>query len=392
METLAYLHLALAHEDPINDESGFILDSHKLFDGLNWKKLSSCAWVYMLPLAVALSLLGMTSPALAALQEGDNSPEVTALQQRLQNLGYLKARASGYFGTLTKEAVIQFQKAKGLTPDGVVGAQTQAALAENTQLSMSLAKTSVRTTKTNTPRSRTTTRPRTRTNQPQVSQRSNSFLGMGSSGQEVQALQEVLRGTGHYRGPINGVFDANTEAAVRRFQQTKRLTVDGVVGPQTRAALPAVGGSSPISERKPRVNVTARKTSPTVTEQRTNPNVLIQGQTSQAVVDLQRRLRELSYFRGRLTGSFDGETKEAVIEFQKDHNLPADGVVGTNTSSVLQKVSERSAVANLQKRLKEKGFYEGSSHGEFDRQTREAIEAAQRAYGLSEDDIVNKRF
>lgn len=390
METLAYLHLALAHEASVNEESGSIANSQKLFARLNWKKLSSCAWVYMLPLTVALSLLGTTSEALAALQEGDNSPEVIALQQRLQSLGYLKARASGYFGTLTKEAVIQFQKAKGLIPDGVVGPQTQAALAENTQLMMTQTTMSVRTT-TRTNNTPTRTPNRARTNQPQVSQRSNSFLSVGSRGQEVQALQEVLTGIGYYRGRVNGVFDANTEAAVRRFQQAKKLTVDGIVGSQTRAALPAVGGTSPnASERRTRS--TAQKSSPVPTQQRTNPTVLAQGQTSQAVVDLQRRLRELSYFRGRLTGSFDSDTKEAVIAFQKDQNLLADGVVGANTLSVLQKVSQRSAVANLQTRLKEKGFYEGPSHGEFDKQTRKAIEAAQRAYGLSEDDIVNKGF
>jgi peptidoglycan hydrolase-like protein with peptidoglycan-binding domain len=38
---------------------------------------------------------------------------------------------------------------------------------------------------------------------------------------------------GFYTGPISGVFDAQTDAAVRQQQQALALVVDGTVGDQT---------------------------------------------------------------------------------------------------------------------------------------------------------------
>jgi lipoprotein-anchoring transpeptidase ErfK/SrfK len=55
---------------------------------------------------------------------------VTALQQRLTELGYWNGKADGKFGLVTQQAVYALQKAAGLTRDGVVGAKTRKALAD----------------------------------------------------------------------------------------------------------------------------------------------------------------------------------------------------------------------------------------------------------------------
>ena len=60
-------------------------------------------------------------------RQGDAGDEVRAFQTRLVELGYLKT-ADGIFGAKTKSAVVSFQSRAGLTPDGVVGAATMAAL------------------------------------------------------------------------------------------------------------------------------------------------------------------------------------------------------------------------------------------------------------------------
>ena len=65
-----------------------------------------------------------------ALRVGSKGPEVTQVQQRLIELGFLDGRADGDFGPLTRQAVVAFQAARGLTADGVVGPMTAAALAE----------------------------------------------------------------------------------------------------------------------------------------------------------------------------------------------------------------------------------------------------------------------
>jgi len=69
-------------------------------------------------------------------------------------------------------------------------------------------------------------------------------LGEGSRGPEVAALQRFLKA----REPsleVDGDFGLKTKAAVRAFQRASRLDVDGVVGPQTLAAMARAGHPSP---------------------------------------------------------------------------------------------------------------------------------------------------
>lgn len=72
-------------------------------------------------------------------------------------------------------------------------------------------------------------------------------------GSDVHTVQLELRRHGHSPGPIDGRYGASTAAAVRAFQRTCHLTVDGVVGPATRKWLqegpPAVAG--PLPGREP---------------------------------------------------------------------------------------------------------------------------------------------
>jgi len=60
---------------------------------------------------------------------------------------------------------------------------------------------------------------------------------LGSKGEEVRRIQQKLKALGIYKGPVDGDFGGGTEAAVRRFQGTEQLGVDGAVGPLTWAAL-----------------------------------------------------------------------------------------------------------------------------------------------------------
>lgn len=60
---------------------------------------------------------------------------------------------------------------------------------------------------------------------------------LGSTGQAVKDLQTSLKQLGFYNGPISGKFGTQTRAAVIKFQQSKNLPADGVVGPKTRAAM-----------------------------------------------------------------------------------------------------------------------------------------------------------
>lgn len=55
----------------------------------------------------------------------------------------------------------------------------------------------------------------------------------GSTGPEVNRIQERLQDLGHYRGPLDGIYGGGTESAVKAFQRAEEILVDGIVGPQT---------------------------------------------------------------------------------------------------------------------------------------------------------------
>jgi len=78
------------------------------------------------------------------------------------------------------------------------------------------------------------------TDQPQQGS-SGATLRRGDKGQAVTEMQTLLMKLGYDLGSygVDGDFGKDTEAAVKRFQRDHGLTVDGVVGSQTRAALEA---------------------------------------------------------------------------------------------------------------------------------------------------------
>ena len=62
-------------------------------------------------------------------------------------------------------------------------------------------------------------------------------LREGSRGQAVVALQYLLTARGFGTAGVDGIFGPHTRAAVMRFQASKKLSVDGVVGNQTWPAV-----------------------------------------------------------------------------------------------------------------------------------------------------------
>ncbi|WP_236026621.1 glycoside hydrolase domain-containing protein [Alicyclobacillus acidoterrestris] len=66
-----------------------------------------------------------------------------------------------------------------------------------------------------------------------------STLQRGSTGDAVKTLQQELNTVLGIKLTVDGIFGPSTEAAVKSFQQQYHLSVDGIVGPQTEAALKA---------------------------------------------------------------------------------------------------------------------------------------------------------
>lgn len=75
---------------------------------------------------IIMCMLCVTVGALSKI--GSTGTEVSRIQSRLKEWGYYDGKVDGIFGVATKNAVIKFQKANGLTPDGIVGSKTLAAI------------------------------------------------------------------------------------------------------------------------------------------------------------------------------------------------------------------------------------------------------------------------
>lgn len=78
--------------------------------------------------ALLISALSV-QPALAysngsTLKKGMRDPNVTELQNDLKTLGFFSLDPTGYFGSITSSAVVEFQKRYGLMPDGIAGKNT----------------------------------------------------------------------------------------------------------------------------------------------------------------------------------------------------------------------------------------------------------------------------
>ncbi len=71
-------------------------------------------------------------------------------------------------------------------------------------------------------------------------------LRVGDRGETVKQIQQRLKNWGYYSGSVDGVFGAQTEQAVKKFQRANGLTADGIIGPLTAAkiGIPLSGGSS----------------------------------------------------------------------------------------------------------------------------------------------------
>ena len=81
----------------------------------------------------------------------------------------------------------------------------------------------------------------------------------GSRGDEVTQIQTKLKRWGYYNGNIDGIYGSQTQEAVRYFQRKNGLTVDGIAGPKTLAAMGITSSSSSSSSSNTsNVNLLAR--------------------------------------------------------------------------------------------------------------------------------------
>ena len=199
---------------------------------------------------------------------GAEDTDVYELQERLCELGYM-SEATGHFGEDTEAAVLKFQKMNKLTEDGKIGKETREMLYSSDAVA-------------------------------------NAY-SYGEKSDEILSYQKKLKTLGYLTTEPDGVFGADTKAAVKRFQEANGLIADGWIGPLTATALSSDDAAG---------------------------NALTIGAEGTDVENVQKRLKKLGYM-SKVTGYFGSITDSAVRSFQHNNGLKVDGKVGRATMNKL---------------------------------------------------------
>ncbi|MBE5768685.1 MAG: hypothetical protein E7333_03730 [Clostridiales bacterium] len=246
-------------------------------------------------------------------------------------------------------------------------------------------------------------------------------LRYGDRGDDVISLQKRLISLGFLTGDPDGKYGPATESAVMAFQAAYGLEIDGVAGNATQNKLASVisGG---VQENKPSTSQPTDSTKYFGGDYST----IRRDDVGERVTKLQKALVLLGYAAGTADGDFGRSTEKAVIAFQKDMDLEADGKAGKltlqkietfinadgtlknpgtapapdddddNDSSTggylipdrsLRRYNQGDDVASVQKRLKELGYYTGTVDGNYGKGTMEAVRNFQQRNGLMADGV-----
>ena len=225
------------------------------------------------------ALMSESAPHYAA-KLGFQGDDITKIQYRLYNLGYLteSRQINGTFDQDTETAVKKLQEVNKLTIDGTVGQATNDLLYSDEVKA--------------------------------------NIIALGEQSDIVTQYQNRLIALGYLSGEADGNFGLSTQNAIRAFQSRNDQVVDGYLGPDTRNLMDSEN-AKPFGMRL--------------------------GEQSDDVKNMQNLLVKYGYLsRDKASGYFGELTKEAVVAFQSVNGLGTDGTVGAKTLQLLQSGSAKS--------------------------------------------------
>lgn len=253
------------------------------------------------------------------VKRNSSGSDARLVQRRLKDLKYYKGTIDGKFGVLSVKALQEFQTANGLEADGIAGRDTYKVLFSLN----ALAKGETPKTATEVPVAVSVP---TKTPAPA---KKYETLRLGAAGEDVTRLQRALIDLGYLKDKADGTYGVKTALAVKEFQKKNKLSADGSAGAVTLTLL--YEGKPLAADGSSKATATPK---PTATPKSGNGS-LREGDTGASVKELQESLISLGYLTGKADGIFGVRTYEAVVAFQKQYKLTADGIAGTKTLSKL---------------------------------------------------------
>ena len=225
------------------------------------------------------ALMSESAPHYAA-KLGFQGDDITKIQYRLYNLGYLteSRQINGTFDQDTETAVKKLQEVNKLTIDGTVGQATNDLLYSDEVKA--------------------------------------NIIALGEQSDIVKKYQNRLIALGYLSGEADGNFGLSTQNAIRAFQSRNDQVVDGYLGPDTRSLMDSEN-AKPFGMRL--------------------------GEQSDDVKNMQNLLVKYGYLsQDKASGYFGELTKDAVIAFQSVNGLGTDGTAGAKTLQLLQSGTAKS--------------------------------------------------
>ena len=274
-------------------------------------------------------------------EDDEKSKTVSSIQTRLYELGYLTAKATGYYGGDTVDAVMMFQNKNELDVTGIVDSKTYKVLKSSKVVS------------------------------------NFSLLEQGSyddgNSVPVAALQTRLTELKYYYDEITGFYGELTANAVKQFQKNNDLDATGSADPETQLRI-----FSKDAQENP------------------NAGSVMYGDNGALVVKLQKRLVELRYLSGVVSENFDDTVLDAVHAYQEAAGLKkADGLTAKQLKVLYSDKAVKSPeynvlkygfsgddVAQLQSRLASLRYYDGKTSGVYSKAVVSAVENFQKDYDL----------
>lgn len=238
------------------------------------------------------------------LSQGMRHNDVKELQQELKKRNFFTYHTTTtYFGNITRQAVMKFQKANGLKADGYFGPASVRAL-------------------------NNTTTPAAQPKAPAPAKAATSTVSFsrtlrnGSRGNDVKSLQAELKKLGHHKGSVDGIFGSGTRSSVISFQRAQNIAADGIAGSGTFRALNNV-----LSGK-----VTAGKPSTTPSRNSSSKSTSIN-----IINEAKKHLGSRYVFGGSSPSGFDCSGFTQYVYKQMGINIPRSTSTQANAGSRLSK-------------------------------------------------------